>query len=246
MLNPVAPLVKQYTIKDSAAINEEKEKEKGFRNIIYDISHLPYEGNYIVDSQDRYVTHVIVNKKVWETFCAKNTDVKVVFSPFSNKDDKWLLTDSNEHSFKPLYCQQLSTFIRVSVVWDGIEKEFLLKLPITIPEERHGKIMAEILDNEEKIMRYLMFCLDARLDIEMQKIGSNLRLRRQSIENSSIQPYSLPIYERLMLAASRDKAALVNIKENVEKLRNVKGKDGKRLLSKEFLDMWNKFSGYAK
>ena len=246
LLNPVAPLVKQYTIKDSAAINEEKEKEKVLRNIIYDVSHLPYEGNYIVDSQERYVTHVIVNKKAWETFCAKNTNVKVVFSPFSNKDDKWILADGNEHSFKPLYCQQLSTFIRVSVTWDGIEKEFLLHLPITIPEERHGKIMSEILDNEEKIMRYLMFCLDARLDIEMQKIGSNLRLRRQSIDNSSIQPYSLPIYERLMLAASRDKAALVNIKENVEKLRNVKGKDGKRLLSKEFLDMWNKFSVYAK
>ena len=105
--------------------------------------------------------------------------------------------------------------------------------------------MAEILDNEEKIMRYLMFCLDARLDIEMQKIGSNQKLRRQS-DNSSIQPYSLPIYERLMLAASRNKAALINIKENVEKLRNVKGKDGEFLLSKEFLDMWNKFSVYAK
>ena len=106
--------------------------------------------------------------------------------------------------------------------------------------------MSEILDNEEKIMRYLMFCLDSKLDIEMQKIGSELKFSRQSTEESSTQPYSLPIYERLMLAASRDRAALSNIKENVERLKNVKGKDGKRLLSKEFLEMWNKFSVYAK
>ena len=246
LLNPVAPLIKQYTIKDSAIINEEKEKEKGFRNIIYDVSHLPYDGNYIQDSQEKYITHVIINRKAWETFNTKYSNVRVDFSPFSNKDDKWILTDDNEHFFKPLYCQQLSTFIKVSVTWNGIEKEFLLLLPVAIPEERHGKIMAEILDNEDKIMRYLMFCLDTRLDLEMQKIGSDQKLNRQSIDNNSIQPYSLPIYERLMLAASRDKAALVNIKENVERLKNVKGKDGKRLLSKEFLDMWNKFSFYAK
>lgn len=246
LLNPDAPLIKHYTIKDFATIDEKKETEKRFRNIMFDVSHLSYDGNYIQDSQGKYVTHVVVNRKAWETFNAKYTYVKVVFSPFSNKEDKWILTDGNEHSFKPLCCQKLSTFLRVSVTWSDIEKEFLLHLPITVPEERHGRIMAEILDNEEKIMRYLMFCLDARLDSEMQKIGSGQRFGRQSIDNSGIQPYSLPIYERLMLAASRDKTALVIIKENVERLKNVNGKDGKRLLSKEFLDMWNKFSVYAK
>ena len=246
LLNPDAPLISRYTIKTSSSTNEEKELEKKFRNVIYDISHLPWKGEYIIDTQDKYVTHIVVDKSKWDTFIAIHQDAKIILSPFYNKNEKWFLKDSNEYSFSPSYCQQLSTFIRVCVSKNDTDKEFLMHLPLLIPEERHGKIMSEILDNEEKIMSYLMFCLDSKLDIEMQKIGSELKFSRQSTEESSTQPYSLPIYERLMLAASRDRAALSNIKENVERLKNVKGKDGKRLLSKEFLEMWNKFSVYAK
>ena len=214
--------------------------------MIHDISHLPFDGEYIKDEHDKYVAHIVVNEKAWKSFTDKYSDVKVIISPFSNKDDKWVFAENNEHDFRPIYCQQVSAFIRICIVWNGTEKEFLLHLPIIIPVERHGKIMAEILDNEEKIMRYLMFCLDSRLDTEMQKIGYEQKFRRQSVESSKIQPYSLPIYERLLLAASRDKTALAHIKENVERLKNVKGRAGKPLLSKAFLDMWNKFSVYAK
>lgn len=246
LLNSNAPLITRYNIKASATIDEKKEIEKRFRNVIHDISHLPFHGEYMKDEQGKYITHIVVNEKAWESFTDKYSDVKVIISPFSNKDDKWVFADNNEHDFRPIYCQQVSTFIRVCVAWNGTEKEFLLQLPICIPDERHGKIMAEILDNEEKIMRYLMFCLDSNLDTEMQKIGREHIFRRQSVESSKIQPYSLPIYERLLLAASRDKTALAHIKENVERLRNVNGRDGKPLLSKAFIDMWNKFSIYAK
>lgn len=245
LLNPDAPLISSYSIKDSVSINTEKELEKEFRKVVFDISHLSIDGGFVKNDQDMYVVHVIVDKRAWDTFRAKYPDVKVVFSPFSSDDDKWIL-DSNEYFFRPVYCQQLSTFVRVNITMNGTEKEFLLHLPFSVPEERNGKIMAEILDSEEKIMRYLMFCLDTRLDMELQKIGSEMKFSGQSVDSNGIQPYSLPIYERLMLAASRDKAALIHIKENVEKLKKINGRDGKRLLSKEFLEMWNKFSIYAK
>lgn len=245
LLNPDAPLISSYSIKDSVSINTEKELEKEFRKVVFDISHLSIDGGFVKNDQDMYVVHVIVDKRAWDTFRAKYPDVKVVFSPFSSNDDKWIL-DTNEYFFRPVYCQQLSTFVRVNITMNGTEKEFLLHLPFSVPEERNGKIMAEILDSEEKIMRYLMFCLDTRLDMELQKIGSEMKFSRQSVDSNGIQPYSLPIYERLMLAASRDKAALIHIKENVEKLKKINGRDGKRLLSKEFLEMWNKFSIYAK
>ena len=114
-----------------------------------------------------------------------------------------------------------------------------------MPSERHGKIMAEILDNEEKLMRYMIFCLDPLISIDQQKIGSELQ-KSHTGKGDIYQEYSLPLYERLLLAASRDHQALAEIDKNVKRLKDAKGKDGKPLLSKAFMKMWNLFAAYTK
>ena len=105
--------------------------------------------------------------------------------------------------------------------------------------------MAEILDNEEKIMRYFMFCLDPLTDKEQQKIGRDITKHNNSI-SKEYQDCSLPIYEKLLLAASRNKPALAEIDKSIKQLKNTKGKDGKPLLSESFKDMWKLFATYIK
>ena len=120
-------------------------------------------------------------------------------------------------------------------------------MPVQIPAERHGKIMSEILDSEEKLMRYLMFCLDDQIDKVQQNIGKQLKtVHSHDNDNSAWKDYSIPIYEKLLLATSRNRSALKNIRDNVEKLREAKDKNGQPLLSKVFMDMWNLFAPYAK
>ena len=96
-------------------------------------------------------------------------------------------------------------------------------------------------------MRYLMFCLDAQTDMEQQNIGKQLKkIHHSEFDNTAWKRYSLPIYEKLLLATSRNKSALKNIRDNVEKLRKAKDKNGKPLLNKDFINMWNLFAPYAK
>jgi hypothetical protein len=90
-----------------------------------------------------------------------------------------------------------------------------------------------------------MFCLDPLMDQGQQEIGSELPKYHSGVSDG-YQDYTYPLYERLLLAASRDHKALAEIGRNVERLKNVKGKDGKPLLSDAFLKMWNLFSVYAK
>ena len=87
----------------------------------------------------------------------------------------------------------------------------------------------------------------AQTDKEQQNIGKQLKeMHHSNNDNTAWKQYSLPIYEKLLLATSRNKSALKNIRDNVEKLRKVKDKNGKPLLSKEFINMWNLFAPYAK
>ena len=162
--------------------------------------------------------------------------------------ERWNLKDEYKHSFPSQLCQQLSSFMKVNVHFSkDEEKEFLIQIPISIPEERQGKIMSEILDSEEKLLRYLMFCLDAKMDKEQQKIGKELPKHvLNGNEDAPWRLYSIPIYERLLLAASRNTATLRDVRDNVERLRKAKDKEGNPLLSKEFLNMWNLFAIYAK
>ncbi len=244
--NPDACLITPYTVKSEAVKNDEKEQERLFRKITYAISHLTLVGAFDVVSADKYATRVAVNRYEWETFCQTYPNVGVVISLFCNPGEQWLLSDSHEHTFASISCQHVSPFVRVVVTMNGKDKPFLLKLPFEVPMERHGRMMAEILDSQEKLMRYLLFCLDDRLETEMQKIGSELNTRKPSGGSGNMDALTLPIYERLLLAASRDQAALGHIKKNVERLKGVKGRNGEPLLSKEFMEMWEKFSVYAK
>ena len=116
-------------------------------------------------------------------------------------------------------------------------KTFLMRTEVEMPEARHGKVMGEILDSEEKLMRYMLFCLDPQLDEGLQEIGTRVVGMSKKGLGHSWEDYTLPLYERLLLAASRNPKALKDIDRNVEPLRKVMGKDGKPLLSKSFLNM---------
>lgn len=245
LLNPEAPLIQKYTIKDKALHQEEMAKQKIMREIVYAVSQLKFKAGLIVDENDKYITEVSVDETSSGKIKSKYPNVRITMQLFASDLDSWDVTKECSHQFKKLYCQQLSPFARVKVEYAGDQKDFLLKLPLEIPEERQGRVMAEILDSEEKLMRYLMFCLDPLMDQEQQEIGSELPKYHCGVSDG-YQDYTYPLYERMLLAASRDHKALAEIGRNVERLKNVKGKDGKPLLSDAFLKMWNLFSVYAK
>ena len=249
LLNPDAPLITAYKVKEQSSrdVEEDKEKQRN-REIIHGLSHLQFSGTMEKCPDGKYITSIQTDSVTWNDFWQKYPDVKVTLKLFASDNDQWNLKGEYKHNFTSQFCQQLSSFLRVNVHFsNNEEKDFLVQVPVCIPEERHGRIMSEILDSEEKLMRYLMFCLDANMDKEQQKIGKELpKHASKGNDDASSKQYSLPIYEKLLLAASRNKTALKDVRDNVERLRKAKDKDGNPMLGKEFLNMWNLFAIYAK
>ncbi len=236
-------LITKYTRKENV-LHQEEGKDQ-MREIVFDISQLAFESQIVKDTNGKYVLEVDVEPNDWKAFIRKYQGVKITMQLFASDLDSWIITKECCHKFKPLLCQQLSPFVFITIKSREEEKKFMLKLPLEMPKERLGHIMAEILDNEEKIMRYFMFCLDPLTDKEQQKIGRDITKHNNSI-SKEYQDCSLPIYEKLLLAASRNKPALAEIDKSIKQLKNTKGKDGKPLLSESFKDMWKLFATYIK
>ena len=236
-------LITKYTRKES--VSQQEEGKDQMREIVFDMSQLAFKSQIVKDTNGKYVVEVDVEPNDWKAFIRKYQGVRITMQMFASDLDSWIITKECCHKFKPLLCQQLSPFVFITIKSRGEEKKFMLKLPLEMPEERLGHIMAEILDNEEKIMRYFMFCLDPLTDKEQQKIGRDITKHNNSI-SKEYQDCSLPIYEKLLLAASRNKPALAEIDKSIKQLKNTNGKEGKPLLSESFKDMWKLFAAYIK
>lgn len=249
LLDPNTPLVAPYKIKDQSVADPDEDKNRLIeRKLIYDFCRLNFNGTIVKEDNGKYSMDIHADDKAWDDFWQKYSDVEITLRLFSSDGENWYLKKESSHKFSGQMCQQLSSFLRVKISFGpGEEKNFLIQLPVQIPPERHGRIMSEILDNEEKLMRYLMFCLDDQTDKEQQNIGKQLKaMHSGDNDNSAWRDCSLPIYEKLLLATSRNRSALKNIRDNVERLRNAKDKNGQSLLSRKFIDMWNLFAPYAK
>ena len=196
----------------------------------------------------KYSTRIACDLASWSKYIKFLENITIKIMPLAI-DDVWNLNKSGVHEFQPMLCQQLSQFFRVIIEYSDDECEkFLLNLDYDIPEQRQEKIMSEILDSEEKLMKYLIFCLDYQLDIHSQKIGKNSPSNKHN-ENSAtfnVAGCSLPIYEKLLLAISRNPKSIGEIKSVVNKLSAAKDSCGNYILSQEFKDMWNLFSEYSR
>ena len=54
-----------------------------------------------------------------------------------------------------------------------------------------------------------------------------------------------PVYEKLMYTASRNTKKLGSINKLVDRLKNEEDEHGERIITEEFLTMWNVFRSFA-
>lgn len=237
------PLITKYAVKTQPDVAND-DSEKMLREIVSYLSTLEIKTK-LVDCGNKYSLTLYVDDEApngsKELLCKLHNDkVKVCISLFST-NGCWNPIQDKSCTFE-VQCQELSPFVKVEVEYRGLTKEFLMKIPLEIPEERNALIMSEILDSEDKIMRYLMFCLDSNMDEGDLRIGSQVsRNSNAGGDENSMSEYSMPIYERLLLASSRKPQLLADIDKSIKQLENSCNSS----LSKEFREFWSLFETFA-
>lgn len=147
-------------------------------------------------------------------------------------------------TFNNINESNLSRFLRFDI-WHELERmrSFLMKVEIEgLPESRVSRILRSIINSRDRFFEYLRFLLAD--DTEKEPIGTepNEDRRNSSGENASIWDTSAPIFEQLLLAASRSPRRLKAIDDVIEQLRKEESdKASSRVVPQEFLEFWEAF-----
>lgn len=245
VLESLKPFLIEYQPTDFKESVQDAGGGKEMRELLFAVSRLGYNVD-LKQTDDKYKVTVSVDEN--ERSKVVKDDVSITMSLFGHDSQKWELTESVFHTFDNIDCAMLSSFARVEIKAFDETKTFLLKLPIEMDEKlltaRHKKIMSQIIGDEERMMGYIMHCLDP-----FAMPGKQMKKRNQTKHGGGNQDkglYLLPIYEKLLVAASRNPQLLDDIGRNIELLKDTRDKDGQPLLSEDFNDMWEAFMSARK
>lgn len=249
--DPKTGIFQEYHISNGKVEDkEQKNKEYRIRKLKWLISSLHIKGTYENVGNNKYtITSVVGNKEKLEAIRKQFSDMKVLLQLFCYPKGNWNLMTDDHHVFKEaISCQTISPLLKISIQ-DKDENctNYILLMEMELPKERTSKMMAEILDSEDKVMKYLMFLLDDNMssdELDLSKPNKESKLHDD--KGQTVIDYKTPILEKMLLASSRNPQALSRMKETIDRMNGMKDIHGNPLLSKEFLNLWNNFKGFAK
>ena len=130
-----------------------------------------------------------------------------------------------------------------------IEKKFIVDMIIDLERfsNRMKKIFSNIICNRSKFLNYLSFLLsDSSPTVIDNQTGKKKAFGTTSNHNGIAFFEGTPIYEKLLIAASRDPKKLKKINSLIERIKDQNGKDDIPIVSNQFEEMWEIFKPFSK
>lgn len=173
---------------------------------------------------------------------------KLTVQPFnikSNHDAIQLSPGKTNHIiFRNLAEVELSRFLHFSITGKGgeLQHQFLLKIDIEdLPEDRLENILKKIIDSQDKFFEYLRFLLAEDITKEdLLSVGEDTKHIIHNDDAAGDWHVNLPIYEQLLVVASRSPRKLKDIDDAVQKL-TPSDETSKKIIPESFLSFWGAF-----
>jgi len=227
-----------------AEIVIDKEKESissNIRDIIYRLCELDFNAS-VSQSQtnDNYCIAFDVNLINFE-FSGFDITVKV---PSRIKENETVIGQNNSIRIDNIAITNLSRYLIFTIYYKKeYQKGILIKMDLEIPDEREDYIFNSLINSKDKFYQYLQFLLSPqdlrnKLQIDIGNNSDNDNSEINKLEN--IFGLNNPIYEALMIAASRDKKKLLEIDKVIKKLEQID-----KEVIKDFMPIWTVFKEFA-
>ena len=239
------PLFEKYNEHNRQNLSKEKAEDLILRKIIFDLCKIE-----IIGTADKRTDSEIydINIKV-DALKMSDTEYNCKIKPLSairHNAVKVELGKKNTFEFKDFSLSQLSHFI-IWQIWEGdkLLKEFIVTMEITIDEKRLGKIFSSIIQSSDKFMQYLSFLLTGH-DSQIVQVDTEGNIEPgKNMENQYGDVLSgIPLYEKLLMAASRFPDRLKSIDELIDKLKTEQEESKKQIITASFVSFLNIFKTY--
>lgn len=205
-----------------------------------EIEGLRFSGAVWRGDQDGYVVQLKVEGTLPQQ---KGWGLKVAL--LTNKGRELPLS-SAPMTFGPLSLQDVTAFVAVSV-YKGNEKKdsVVIKADLPVPEERDRAVFNALIDSADKLLQYLHIYLDGRNAPENPYLKDQSRDGPSDGRNASSRNDmpTVPLYENLLIIASREPDRLKRIGKVIEEVGSNQTID--RMLLEELKLFWEPFKKIA-
>ena len=117
-----------------------------------------------------------------------------------------------------------------------------MNLPIragSMPDQRQNRLIALMIEDSDRFLRYLLMLLWDDKDVDMEGLGAASWIFGPPSGPSRRGVETLPLLEELVRAFSRNPERLDDIEELMRRLRTTD--EGKNIVPDEFLELWDAF-----
>lgn len=238
-------IFEEFAAEMAGQIDTEVERRTAVRRLEYQLVQVPLIGtlkrsenaiNYdLTVTVD--LTGLVVPKGI--SLAAKPLNCSVFVPLESGKVNPLLFENIRE--------TDLSRFMAFSIVADGETlRRFVVRYELDgMPPGRLDSIFKSIVSNRDKFFEYLRFLLTDEVskgDITNDPTGS--KSKGHGEDDDFFLHGELPIFERLIVAASRDPMKLKAVDKVIERLRSTDGEE-EAPIPPEFLDFWEVFRPFV-
>jgi HKD family nuclease len=174
-------------------------------------------------------------------------NIKVTLKPLVENSKRPIQINPAEknaiHCFGPYSEAELSPYLVFAIIKDGIQiSSFLLEMEVELPESRLGRIFSLIIDNKDKFLKYLTFLLTGEENSIIS--GSDPIGTTKGSKESRVFFDGTPLFEKMMLAASRSPQKLKAVNDLVRRLQS-ESPESEKIIDSDFEKFWAVFKEFA-
>jgi len=236
-------LFEEYDANSRTDQEKRKKNEIIIRDIIFELTRLKIEGaaDYL-DSTKLF--NLVLNIDASKLSIPDGYLVSILPLPVKDRKPIKIIVGENNilKEFDGLTEIQLSPFF----IWnisdsEGLLKQFLVQADILLPSTRLNKIFTSIINSREKFIKFITFLLTGEEDNTFGDDSAIKKGKGKSGDGASWGDFEFPIFEKLMIAASRYPSRLKSINNLIEKMKAEKEDDCESIVPKEFELFWSTF-----
>lgn len=232
-----------YQSMQTLETEETKETEAILRKLIFDLASLKFKGTVKQREDNRFDMEIIISDFTIQipSIC----EVSIIPLSALNAQPQFLNPQQKEQTFifNDFEESMLTPYLLCSINYgDGFLKQLVLDMEIEFGPDRMKKIFKSIISNQDKLFLYLSALLSKEDSAPLLEL-SEFKSRALNRNNFSLE--SMPLYEKLLVAASRDPKKIKIAKRTIESLIGEEDEDGNLIISEEFESFFNVFKSYG-
>jgi len=239
-------LFTQYDGDQRVSVEEQKRIDLEIRKIKYDLSKLTLTGIATkVEGGTAYdlVITIDTTKITWPS----DFIIKVKPLPENQKSSALLQSKAiNRYEDFTGYAEtSLSPFLEFEISKAGfVHSRFLMDMEIELPESRLQKIFTSIINSREKFLKYLTFLLTGEEIAIIENGAAKSDISKNQNGHGSWSSSGTPVFEKLLIAASRHPEKLKSIDTLIQRLKSETSPTDEPIVTAEFESFWLVFQNF--